>query len=87
MKTYIYINRGAIEENRRRRALNKPRNDMPPIQVWSEGTTQNIECFGVDIMGPSTFVYSPDKQLVPHNDVVLAVITEAPCLTHVRQKE
>lgn len=78
MKTYIYINRGAIEENRRRRALNKPRNDMPPIQVWHEGSQVNIECMGVEIHGPSAFLYSPDQQLVPHNDVVLAVITEAP---------
>lgn len=72
MTTYIYVNRRAIEDSVRTGVR------LKTLQVWHEGAKENIEAYEVEILGPSKLVYSHDKPLVPHNDVRLAVITEAP---------
>lgn len=51
----IHVDRRVMAAN-----LKHGRNDPPVTVQTSQGPTK---CYGVDIHGPSRFVYSPDKPL------------------------
>ena len=55
--TRIYINRQILKSNNRK----GPSDREPPITVWTYNETK--KCNEVQIEGPSTVVYSPDKPL------------------------
>jgi hypothetical protein len=55
MKKRIHVDQHAIRRNRTQGT------DDPPISVKTY--KDNIKCRGVKVLGPSEFIYSPDKPL------------------------